>query len=449
MRTTNGLERLNKELKRRTRMAMLGHYWVFLNTQVLNNVLASRNFACGMTTNTISINHAATADSASFAQMLMTNTSKPEDLELLLERFLSVIITLAGAQAGAMRVLTDDGKSLRLVAHQGLPPDVVQNERLVDRQCGVCGRASSADVLVWVDDLTACDKQGRKRYFGSRCKSMLAISLLHNQQILGIYNLFFERHRKIDASVQTLLRLMGQLLGLTLHNARIERERLRLTVMKERQDMVNEVHDALAQTLAYARMRLPRLNDAILAQDEAQALKYFSDLKAAVTEVHDNLREVMTYFRTRMDPLGLMHALTTIADAFYLRNAISLEIRNTVPNLHLNDQQEVQVFYIIQEALANITKHSMARHAQVRISQTPGYLEFLIEDDGLGMDEPSVSTIVTSARPLVPSTRFGLDIMQSRAKRLGGSLEVGSVDGVGTRVRLSVPVDRERRRKSP
>ena len=81
----------------------------------------------------------------------------------------------------------------------------------------------------------------------------------------------------------------------------------------------------------------------------------------------------------------------------------------------------------------------MARHAAVVISSTPDVLEFLIEDDGLGMDEPSVAPIVTSARPLVPSTHFGLDIMQSRAHRLGGRLDVGSKDGVGTRVRLQIP----------
>jgi two-component system nitrate/nitrite sensor histidine kinase NarX len=386
----------------------------------------------------------ALTDPAHLLTVLSTDSGKPEDLEALLARFLTSIIALAGAQAGAVRVVTDDGKSMRLVAQQGLPDKVVETERLVDRHCGLCGTAASTDVLVWVDDLASCAKHGSSIYFGSQCKSMLAISLPHNQQILGVYNLFFDNNSRIDASVQSLLRLVGQLLGLSLHNARIERERLRLTVMKERQDMVNEVHDALAQTLAYARMRLPLLSDAIQAHDESQALKYFSDLKTAVTEVHDNLREVMTYFRTRMDPLGLMHALTTIADSYFSRNAIALEIRNSVPHLNLNDEQEVQVFYIIQEALANIAKHSMARHAVVRISQTPQHLEFVIEDDGLGMDEPNVSTIVTSARPLVPSTHFGLDIMQSRAKRLGGQLEVGSKDGVGTRVRLRIPLDQDR-----
>jgi two-component system, NarL family, nitrate/nitrite sensor histidine kinase NarX len=396
-----------------------------------------------MSPSTATIIHPAFADSANLLHVLTTETGKPEDLEALLARFLTAIIALAGAQAGAVRVVTDDGQSMRLVAQQGLPDNVVETERLVDRQCGMCGTAASTDVLVWIDDLSSCAKHGSNLYFGSQCKSMLAISLPHNQQILGVYNLFFDNSSRIEPSVQTLLRLVGQLLGLSLHNARIERERLRLTVMRERQEMVNEVHDALAQTLAYARMRLPLLSDAIQAHDEPKALKYFSDLKTAVTEVHDNLREVMTYFRTRMDPLGLMHALTTIADSYFSRNAIALEISNTVPHLNLDDEQEVQVFYIIQEALANIAKHSMARHAVVRISQTPQHLEFVIEDDGLGMDEPNVSTIVTSARPLVPSTHFGLDIMQSRAQRLGGKLEVGSRDGVGTRVRLRIPLEKD------
>ena len=373
------------------------------------------------------------------AALLAADLAKPEDMEVLLSRFLDAIVALACAQAGAVRVLTDDGKSLRLVAQKGLPKDLVETERLVDRHCGVCGMAANADVLAWVEDVSSCTKHGGSKYFGLKCKSVLAISLNYNHQILGIYNLFFENSRRIDPPTETLLRLIGQLLGLSLHNARIERERLRVTVMKERQDMVNEVHDALAQTLAYARMRLPLLSDAIMSHDEAKALKYFSDLKTAVTEVHDNLREVMTYFRTRMDPLGLLHALDTIADSFFAKNAIALEVRNTAPNLNLTDEQEVQVFYIIQEALANIAKHSMARHAVVQISQTPQHLEFLIEDDGLGMDEPSVATIVTSARPIVPSTHFGLDIMQSRAHRLKGSLEVGSNDGIGTRVRLRIP----------
>lgn len=360
-------------------------------------------------------------------------------LELLLQRFLVSIAELAGAQAGAVRVLTDDGHHMRLVAQQGLPPHVQEAERLVDRGCGMCGTAVDGDVLGWVDDLRSCERKGGGHYFGGQCQGVLAISLTHAGEVLGIYNLFFESRFDLPPATQTILRLIGQLLGLSLHNARIERERLRVTVLKERQEMVNEVHDSIAQTLAYARMRLPLLKDAMLDHDDPKAIKYFSDVKQAVGEVHDNLREVMTYFRTRMDPLGLLHALQGIADGFFGRTGIALEIHNTVRCLNLSDAQEVQVFFIVQEALANIAKHSMARHAAVIINKTPAGLEFVIEDDGLGMAAPGVSTIVTSAKELAASTHFGLEIMQSRAQRLGASLEVGDNAGGGTRVRLLLP----------
>lgn len=124
----------------------------------------------------------------------------------------------------------------------------------------------------------------------------------------------------------------------------------------------------------------------------------------------------MTYFRTRMDPLGLLHALKEIENSFEDRTGISLEIKNNVPHLDLTAEQEDQIFHIIQESLANIAKHSMARRAVVSISELSEMLEFSIEDDGLGLQDPTVSTIVTAAHELIPSTHFGLDIMRVEHK---------------------------------
>ncbi len=377
--------------------------------------------------------HTSSADAGVVVSGLTSALAAGGDLEPLLQRFLVSIVALAGAQAGAVRVLTDDGQYMRLVAQLGLPAQVLSTERLVERHCGMCGVAADTDGLGWVDDVRSCAKHNADAYFGLQCQRVLAISLPHGDDVLGIYNLFFETDAELSPETQTILRLIGQLLGLALHNARIERERLRMTVMRERQEMVNEVHDAIAQTLAYVKMRLPLLNDAMLAHDDPRSLKYFSDVKKAVGEVHNNLREVMTYFRTRMDPLGLLHALQGIADGFFDRTGIALEIRNSAQNLNLSDEQEVQVFHIVQEALANIAKHSMAKHAVLAIEKTHERLEFLIEDDGLGL----------AARPVpgtIPGTvHLGLDIMQGRAQRLGGSVVVAMNEGGGTRVRLVIP----------
>ena len=383
----------------------------------------------------------STRDNASLVAALQVDLVDDSNLEPLLERFLLAILALAGAEAGAVRVLTDDGKFMRLVAQQGLPDHVLREERVVPRDCGMCGTAAAADVLGWVDDVKVCAKHSDHSYFGLQCRRILAISLPHGSEVMGIYNLFFESDASIDPATETMLRLIGQLLGLALHNAKIERERLRTVVMRERQEMVNEVHDALAQTLAYVRMRLPLLGEAMLAHDDLRSQKYLTDVKKGIGEVHHKLREVMTYFRTRMDPLGLLHALNGVADSYFDRVGIHLEIRNSAHHLGLSDEQEVQIFYIIQEALANIAKHSMARRALVSIGANPHELEFLIEDDGLGMDEPAVSTLVTLARGASQSNHFGLEIMQSRAKRLGASLVVGPNDGGGTRVRLVLPIN--------
>ena len=98
----------------------------------------------------------------------------------------------------------------------------------------------------------------------------------------------------------------------------------------------------------------------MLQHDDARALKYFADVAQAVGEAHDNLREIMTHFRTRMDPLGLLHALQAHArTAFATAPASNWSSTIAAADLNLSDEQEVQVFHIVQEALANIAKHSM------------------------------------------------------------------------------------------
>ncbi len=365
------------------------------------------------------------------------------DIETLLERFLLSILALAGAQAGAVRVWADDGQQLRLVAQIGLPEQVLATERSVAHDCGVCGVAAGRDTLAWVNDLESCARHSQHGYFGQQCRRMLAISLTHGGQVLGIYNLFFDADTQLDPATENMLRLVGQLLGLALHNARVERERTRQTVQRERQEMVNEVHDAIAQTLTYAKMRLPLLNKAMAAHDEQKSARYLDDVKRAMGEAQHNLRELMTFFRTRMDPLGLLHALQGIADGFAERTGIALELRNSAGLLGLDDAQEAQVFHIIKEALANIAKHAMARRALIAIRRTQDGLEFLVEDDGKGL---AASAQQTGAETAQPGGHLGLGIMQARAQRLGGRIELGPNGSGGTRVRLEIPLAAARAR---
>jgi two-component system nitrate/nitrite sensor histidine kinase NarX len=354
------------------------------------------------------------------------------DIEALLQRFLVPVLQLAGARAGAVRALSEDGNHMRLVGSVGLSQEVMSVERSVDRHCGVCGQAANQGVLVWADDLKPCTQRSHGGdAFASQCKRLLAVPLRHRDQVLGVYNLFFDSDGEPGPDITAVLRSVGELLGLALHNARLEREHLRAAVLHERQMLANEVHDAVAQTLYFMNMRLPLLHDALLDHDETRALRYHADLRQAVSDAHASLREILTHYRTRMDPKGLLHALQALQAGYCDRTGVELVLDHRGADLSLSVDQELQVFHVVQEALANVVKHSHARKAQVSIVPGAQHIEIVIEDDGEGL-RPDVV-----ASPGAP--HFGLEIMRERAQRLGGSLSIRAREGGGTRVQLSIP----------
>jgi two-component system, NarL family, nitrate/nitrite sensor histidine kinase NarX len=353
------------------------------------------------------------------------------DIDALLQRFLVPVLRLSGATAGAVRTLSEDGSHMRLVGSVGLPQELLSAERTVDRHCGACGQAAEQGALVWSGDLQPCARRSKGEYFSQQCKRLLAVPLRHRDQVLGIYNLFFDDEAQAGPDITAVLRSVGELLGLALHNARLEREHLRAAVLHERQMLANEVHDAVAQTLYFMNMRLPLLHDALLQHDDTRALRYHADLRQAVSDAHASLREILTHYRTRMDPKGLLHALQALQAGHRERTGIELVLDHRACNLNLSVDQELQVFHIVQEALANVVKHSRARTARVLIEGHAQQIEITIEDDGDGL--------MPDAVPSPGTPHFGLEIMHERALRLGGSLSLQARMGGGTRVQLSIP----------
>lgn len=359
------------------------------------------------------------------------------DLEALLQRFLGTIMVLAGAGGGAVRVLTNGGLEMRLVGSVGLPDDVLEREQTVRHDCGTCGKAARDDSVQQATQLGVCRRQTRSEYFGQRCNQIVAVPLKHKGRTLGVYSLFMDVEREFAPELLGLFRAIGELLGLALENDRLSRDNMRMTLMNERQMMANEVHDSLAQTLLYMKTRVSLLQDAIVEHDESRASGYLDDMDRELGNAHADLRQLLTHFRNRMDPEGLLHALQGIATDFHDRTGVFLDFTNCVPDLNLMVEQEVQVFHIVQEALANIGRHAHALRARLVLDRKDGFYEVTIQDDGGGMlSGAQASGKGARAQP----EHFGMSIMQERARRLGGEITVGTAAGKGTLVRLSFPV---------
>lgn len=360
---------------------------------------------------------------------LATGLAQGHDLRGLLERLLEPVMALAGARAGAVRLFSESGERLQLVSEVGLPASVQRCEATVDRHCGTCGDAAQERRIVLSSDLRACAERGGEAYFGGDCRRLLAVPLQRRGQVLGVYNLFFAEDAQPSPQVMALLRSVGELLGLALDNARLEAQSVRATVMQERQMMAAEIHDSIAQTLAFVKMRLPLLEDAVVAGDEGRALKYLADVRQAVGESHGSLREIVTHFRKRIDPRGLTPALESLVRRFRERNTIALDYASTGLPLNLSDEVQTEVFHIVQEALANIERHSQARRAWLSIDGGPVGFEVRVDDDGIGprpADEQCDE-----------GSHFGIGIMNERARRVRGEFTIGARPGGGTRVRLA------------
>lgn len=354
-----------------------------------------------------------------------------DDMRALLERFLTPIVRLAGARGGAVRTLSDDGTKLQLVGTLGVPKGVCELEHAVDRHCGHCGNAADEAAPVWAADLKACAERSPGGFFGRACTRLLAVPLQHRGRTLGVYNLFFDSAaREPEPATLAMLKSIGELLGLALNNARLEQEHIDARLRQQRQWMAAEVHDSIAQSLAFVKMRLPLLHDAMLAHDDERALGYCGEVRGAVTQAHANLRGLLTHLRAPMDPQGLAHALDACAQAFRRGSGARLEFSNELPGIRLTDEQQTQVFHIVQEALNNVARHAAAVQASLRIARTAdGGVEVVVEDDGVGLQDRAAS----------PGGHYGLEIMSERARRIGGTLEVGPRASGGTRVRLTFP----------
>lgn len=361
---------------------------------------------------------------------IATSLSSDSDLEDLLERFLTTMVKLAGAQAGAVRVVTADGKHLRLVGAIGLPDDVLEVERYTPIECGICGDAARTHGVQHAHDMHTCRNNSARAYFGAGCQHVIAVPLRHKGKTLGVYNLFMADDMPVPEDVSLLFLSISEHLGMALENARLTRENLRITLMSERQMLANEVHDSLAQTLAYAKMRLPLLRETIDTQDRALSNKYLTDVDSALEQAYDGLRELLAQFRYRMDPRGLVPALNDLIQSFCGKAEASVDFDNRAPHLDLTPDQEVQVFHIIQEALANICKHARARHVKLIIESSAVQHSVTVEDDGIGLINNA------SQRG---DLHFGLRVMSERAASLGGEVIVESPSPTGTRVRLTFP----------
>jgi signal transduction histidine kinase len=199
-----------------------------------------------------------------------------------------------------------------------------------------------------------------------------------------------------------------------------------LAVLEERQRLARELHDSVSQAL-YGIALGARTASALLERNPAQVAEPLNYVLSLAEAGLDEMRALIFELRPEsLETEGLVAALSKQATALHARN-------RTIVNTDFCDEPNLpfdvkEAFYrISQEAMNNTMKHARATQVDLSLKCANGFLTLTISDNGAGFDTDTP----------YPG-HLGLKSMRERIAHLGGTLQITSVPGQGTRVQAQV-----------
>lgn len=197
---------------------------------------------------------------------------------------------------------------------------------------------------------------------------------------------------------------------------------------EERKRIARELHDGTAQTLTALRVRL-RIARSL--QDDAARAALLERLSAEIGEATEEVRRIAQGLRPpALDMLGLAPAIESHARAVAETVGITVETDVSGVDGLLAPEAELALYRIVQEALSNVVRHSDAGRTRITLSSTARAVTATVEDDGRGFEVDAE----------MASGGLGLFGMQERGAYVGGTVDIESEPGAGTRIRVTIPV---------
>jgi two-component system nitrate/nitrite sensor histidine kinase NarX len=255
---------------------------------------------------------------------------------------------------------------------------------------------------------------------------VLSLPLQDTENHYGVLQLEVPQGVELEVWQRQLLEALSRHIGIAIGTARRTEQSRRLSLLEERAAIARELHDSLAQSLAYMKIQVSRLKPLVetphSGNDAAQVLE---ELREGLNSAYRQLRELLTTFRLRIEGEGLATVLQTTVTEFSGRGDIPIALEVHLAGCPLTANEEIHTLQIVREALSNVLNHAKAGMARVEVvCGGDGAVSAIIEDDGIGIQK------------MAGAHHYGMTIMEERAKNLGGSLTVDKTATAGTRVRL-------------
>ena len=199
---------------------------------------------------------------------------------------------------------------------------------------------------------------------------------------------------------------------------------------EERKRVARELHDDFGQRLALVKIDLEDVLQEALPMVAGSTQIRLHSIVCGIDELSSDIQQLShTLHSGRLQYLGLKPALKEICGQIERQYHISIELQTDGLSKAISKEVELCLYRVAQEALHNISKHSAASRALIRLVEVNGALRMTITDDGKGF-----SRVETSQQPGI-----GLASMRERLSIVGGTFQIESTPGRGTLLSAQVP----------
>jgi signal transduction histidine kinase len=352
------------------------------------------------------------------------------NLERLLQTLLTQMMTRADATIGGVYLVDED--NLLQLSVMKLGNTALTNQpnslRIGEGFIGEVAALTKPKI-----DISLTKEERGSSLLLDKANSAIALPFLAEQELLGIVVLAHEEANHFEEASLPFLNLVAGQVSLAVRNARAYLQSEELAIAEERARIAREIHDGIAQALAFSALKLD-LVSRLIHSDTKKAEEELTSTKATLREMIKEVRRSIFALRPiDLERHGFVETIRRYCADYGQQN--NMHVMLALEELpQLTAQSEAVLFRIFQEAMNNVAKHAGATKVCVALGQTDTGQAFIsVEDNGKGFDLLNVSDRVTSAGGL------GLRQMRERLENRGGKFDVTTAPTRGTKVFASVP----------
>jgi signal transduction histidine kinase len=356
-------------------------------------------------------------------------SSQHLELQEIFDRVTSVITEALDCKAVSIQILDETGSVLHLAAHLNLAPQMFEYLQVLPVNNFTMKKLlEGSDAIIYVNPPSVSELSGVP--LPETASYGVATSIRTREKYLGVLGVGYERRDPPTREDIALINSIADHIGVSIENARLQRQSEQLAVLEERERLARDLHDSATQSLFSLTLFAAAAREHLSRGQLESVQEQLVELEETSVQTHKEMRLLLYELRsTVLEEEGLVRALQRRIQMVEVRSGIRGHI-NAKLSSKLPVSVEQVLFQVANEALNNTLKHSGADTVTINITTDNSHVSMKIRDNGHGFATEDANF----------SAGMGMDNMRQRVGEMGGTFHHESQPTSGTTIVVHIPL---------